>query len=262
MSHWRLRWLLDKLGGAAVGLLLLGVLGVVGQLSPYLRASASTPVWLLVWFVAAVTLMMVLQLFRSAPTPVFVSQLATGDSKEGEAYILLEVQPGHSEAIARTLSKSNVVPYAAAVWGSWDVILRVQAGTPEAFTNFLGYVHAEVPEVRRTETFFVRRDQPRDGIDLRDAGKWAFIMLKLEAQRTPQVLTSLVARLKGQRSAVGLQHVAGVFGSYDIVLTVRFAQYSALKKFVMDEIQLDSGAESLTILAIEDLVFIDGERAG
>lgn len=194
--------------------------------------------------------------------PIFVSQLSTGDSKEGEAYILMEVLPGHSEDVARTLSKSNVVPYAAAVWGSWDVIMRVQAGTAEAFTHFLRYLHEKVPEVRRTETCFVRRDQPRDGVDLRDAGKWAFVMLKLEAQRTPQVLTSLVARLQGQRSAVGLQHVAGVFGSYDIVLTVRFSQYSALKRFVMDEIQVDPGAESLTILAIEDLVFVDGERAG
>lgn len=265
MSSWRerWRWFLDKLGGAAIGVILLAVLGVVGRLTPYLQASVHIPTWLLVWFAVVVAVLIALPWFRSTPDmPVFVSGASASDSKEGEAYILMEIQPGRSEEVARTLSKSPVVPYAAAVWGSWDVILRVQPGTDQGFTQFVRYLHEKLPEVLRTETYFVRRDQARDGVDLRNAGKWAFILLKLEARRTPQVLASFITRLKGPASEVRLQHVAGVFGPYDIALTVRFAQYSALKRFVMDEIQVDPRAESLTILAIEDLVFIDGERAG
>src|SRR4051794_33176792 len=55
----------------------------------------------------------------------------------GHAYLLLEVLPGTSDRVAKTLAESSAVPYAAAVWGPWDVVARVTLGNLNELLKFV-----------------------------------------------------------------------------------------------------------------------------
>ncbi len=220
------------------------------------------PIWLLIWIIGVIpvlTLVLIL-IFRGSTK---VSR--NGDSGRtqfdkhedgGEAYVLFEVEPEFSDAIARELSERDGVQFAAAVWGQWDVIARVKMGTARALVRFLNEVQSN-DRILRTETQIVRNDQPQIYADLRDE-HYAFLLLKLPAKRTQRVLEQMSA-LKQNGDTAKIQHAAGILGRYDIALTVRYARDEELAKLVMQYAQRTLQAETTTMPAIRGMTYVGGK---
>jgi class 3 adenylate cyclase len=181
---------------------------------------------------------------------------APGVKRTGEAYILLEVEPGASDAVASQLVRlDRAVAYAAAVWGPWDVIARVTMNRYEDLLLFIDRLRTELSKVRRTETWCVRNDQPHYETS-KQADRLAFVMLRIDpSQATPQVVLSDLCR-SAEQEGIQVRHVAGVLGPYDVAATVYYDNDSALRSLVMGSFQEKRAVkDTLTIPSIEGMVY-------
>jgi DNA-binding Lrp family transcriptional regulator len=174
----------------------------------------------------------------------------------GEAYILLKVEPRYSEFIARKLSELPEVDYAAAVFGQWDIITHVRTGSASTLIHFLaGLQH--IDGVKRTETLIVRADQLRQHPEPRNLeGHWAFLFLRLPPRNSEELLIRISRLAEGEKAVI--QHAAGTLGPYDFTIAVRYSGEDALRKLVMDSIQDGPVEETITMTAIQRMVFRKG----
>ncbi|MEI9926414.1 MAG: Lrp/AsnC ligand binding domain-containing protein [Sphingomonas sp.] len=217
------------------------------------------PVWLLAWIVGIIPVatLLLLLLVRGEANKDRPAQLHFDTHEEGgEAYILFEVEPEYSDSISRELSEKEGVQFAAAVWGQWDVIARVQLGTARSLVRFLSEIQTH-SQILRTETHIVRNDQPQIHSSSRE-DRFAFLLLKLQARRTGQVLAQLRS-LKPESDIAHVQHAAGILGAYDIALTVRYARDEELAKLVMQYAQRILQAETMTMPAIRGMTYVNGK---
>jgi uncharacterized protein with GYD domain len=223
------------------------------------------PIWLLVWIVGVIPVLTLLPVLIFRGATASNNRLRGSDRQEydaheegGEAYVLFEVEPEFSDAIARELSEREGVRFAAAVWGQWDVIARVQVGTARALVRFLNQVQAD-DRILRTETQIVRNDQPQVHATPRE-DHFAFLLLKLPAKRTQHVLDQL-RNLESGSDIAKVQHASGILGRYDIALTVRYSRDEELTKLVMQYAQRTLQAETTTMPAIRGMTYVDGKAA-
>jgi len=245
--------------GVVINILSAPILYGLTDVVPIFNSKLPIPVWLILWIVGVIpvaTLFLVL-LLRNA-IDIGKSQSPHFDAREegGEAYTLFEVEPEFSDAIARELSEKEGVRFAAAVWGQWDIMARVQLGTSRSLVRFLSDIQAH-SQILRTETHIVRNDQPQIHSSSRE-DHFAFLLLKLQARRTGQVLAQLRS-LKPETDIAHVQHAAGILGAYDIALTVRYGRDEELAKLVMQYAQRTLRAETVTMPAIRGMTYIDGK---
>ncbi|MGB9722659.1 MAG: Lrp/AsnC family transcriptional regulator [Chloroflexia bacterium] len=81
------------------------------------------------------------------------------------ADVMIEVEPGHIREVAETLRGYECVSYAACSTGDRDVSIQVVARDNAELYRFVTEVVAQVPGVRRTETYLVP-------IILKDVYEW------------------------------------------------------------------------------------------
>jgi|GEM_PF-2100461 len=187
----------------------------------------------------------------------------------GGAYILLKVKPSTSAAVAKQASKEPAVQYAIAVWGQWDVIIRVDT---TSFPKLIPYLTAlqNDSNVERTETLIIRSDQEKAGASAREGG-WAVLLARLGAAHIEEALAALRAVSGANEGikisdtgetinvdALRVMHAVGVLGQYDIALTVRYGNDVALAKFVMGYMQQTLHAETITLPAIRNMSYRNG----
>ncbi|HWD29124.1 MAG TPA: Lrp/AsnC ligand binding domain-containing protein [Rhizomicrobium sp.] len=191
-----------------------------------------------------------------------LNPLVAGTS--GGAYLMLKVKPGSSQEIAKRLRDDvSQVNYAAAVWGQWDVVARVSAGTAASFVEVLNKVQTW-NNVERTETQLVRSDQPPiDKLSSHNSDDhFAFLLLKVPASETPAVLGKIhVLAEKPRPGYARVEHAVGILGTYDVALTVRYSKDGELANVVMAFCQSELGAETVTVPAIRDMSFIGGSTS-
>jgi DNA-binding Lrp family transcriptional regulator len=160
------------------------------------------------------------------------------------AYVMFEVDPPGSPGVAALVSLRPHVRYAAAVWGEWDVVARVDASN-------LGELAQMIDELRRirtsarilrTETLLIREDQcPSREYDYSHGRlKHAFVLFRVSDPKTVNISNTISniidsARSMGTRARV--QSIAGVLGTYDIASTVTYSEEEFLKDLVMDTLQ-------------------------
>ena len=184
---------------------------------------------------------------------------------KGQGYILLEIRPPRSQAVALELSRNEAVEYAAAVWGPWDVIMRVKTPDTDALVALLTEIQGR-DDVRRTETCFIRNDQLQleNPESFTESGRWAFLLLRVEAQKTLGILQALKTPSHESAKGAEIQHAAGILGPYDIAVTVKHKTDSDLKQFVMDYVQDHVGGvrQTLTIPSIQWMVYRHGKLIG
>lgn len=72
-----------------------------------------------------------------------------------KAYIFIVTKPGTSIEVAREVSKIKGVHSADPVYGRFDVIVTVEAESPEALSKLVYDVIERVPNILRTETLIV-----------------------------------------------------------------------------------------------------------
>ena len=179
-----------------------------------------------------------------------------GVARYGEAYILLEVIPGTSDQVVTKLSGlgTDSVPYAAAVWGPWDVVARVTKDSFDDLLNFIDQIRNTISSVRRTETWCIRNDQPHFETSI-SIGRLAFIMLTIDSsQQSPATILSNI-RSTAEDDKIKINHVAGVLGPYDIAATVRYDDEDELKHIVMEYFQKNRAVKhTLTMPSITGMV--------
>jgi class 3 adenylate cyclase len=194
--------------------------------------------------------------FRACSTFLEHKIWAPGIKRTGEAYILFEVEPGASDAVAMQVVKLGqpAVSYAAAVWGPWDVIARVSMNRIEDLLKFIDKLRNEITKIRRTETWCLRDDQPHFEIDTK-ADQIAFVLLRIDPQiSSPETVLSELCR-STEQGGIQVRHVAGVLGPYDIAATVHYDDDLALRTLVMDNFQGRRAVrDTLTIPGIKGMV--------
>jgi Lrp/AsnC ligand binding domain len=194
----------------------------------------------------------------SVSTITDASPLISGEDAAG-AYIMLKVKPGTSEDLARHLSKMSEVKCAAAVWGQWDVIARIHVGTAASFVELLNRIQRD-KNVRRTETQLTRTEQPFKPPAYPPPDRQydlAFLLLKVDARDTQELLEA-IERKAAEPGSLRVEHGAGILGTYDVALTVRYSSDKQLASFVMDFSQGEWGAETVTMPAVRGMTFARG----
>lgn len=81
------------------------------------------------------------------------------------ADVMIEVEPGHIQEVAERLRRYDCVSYVACSTGDRDVSIQVVARDNAELYRFVTEVVAQVPGVRRTETYLVP-------IILKDVYEW------------------------------------------------------------------------------------------
>lgn len=254
--------------GIAGNLFSTALIYLADKIYPNIGKHLEIPVWFFIWLVSAAQLLAlgiwVVLRIRSPQAEITQSEHHTDDAKAdgGEAYIFMKVRPKHSEDIGKALSSMRGVRFASAIWGQWDVIVHVQAGTARDLIIFLNDIQ-KLEHVLSTETHIVRGDQSKS-YKIKDEGNYAFLLLTLRANKTTKVLEQLEgidqSRGVGQNNGVArIQHAAGILGQYDIALTVRYAYEDELRKLVMQYAQKTLAAETTTMPSIHGMTYIDGK---
>jgi hypothetical protein len=185
----------------------------------------------------------------------------------GHAYLLLEVMPGTSDRVAETLVKlnSSAVPYAAAVWGPWDVVARVTLKNPSELLEFVDDLQSKTKNrIIRTETWCIRSDQEH-GSSIEKLDQLAFVMLRVDPRKGDlKKALNFVYEPPAANGDAKVLHAAGVLGPYDIATTVGYSSDVALTDLVMNHFQ-DGGSRfgitnTLTIPSIVGMLYPDGGR--
>jgi class 3 adenylate cyclase len=180
-----------------------------------------------------------------------------GITRTGDAYVLLEVDPGASETVAQRIVEMNGsnAQYAAAVWGMWDVIARVTLNQYQELLLSIDRLRGEIKRIRRTETWCIRNDQPHFENE-RASPHLAFVMLRINpAHASPEFILNELCSAAAE-DGIQIRHVAGVLGPYDIVATVHYEDDAALRNLVMERFQQRSGVQhTLTIPSIRGMVY-------
>jgi len=247
------KWIVEVAAAIISAAILYGLRSFIPQLSETLAIST----WIILWVAVVITLLIVtifVQRHQSRSPAYIPPPVRPGAPREegGEAYIFLKVEPKESASVAQTLSRRDEVEYAAAVWGQWDIIIRVQTGNARSLIGFLRYLQG-FREIKRTDTYIVRQDQSQTHVDATEE-HWAFLLLRLSGQRADASLEKISRETK-QTNRATIQHAVGILGQYDIILTVRYDGDEQLRILVMDYIQHDLQAETTTMPAIRNMVY-------
>jgi hypothetical protein len=164
----------------------------------------------------------------------------TVQTLNGNAYLLLQVDPGESDEVAKQLVEldRSAVPYATAVWGPWDVVARVTLKNLSELLGFVDRLRAKTEKrIIRTETWCIRSDQERI-LPVEKSDMLAFVMLRVDPKNEgiDGVLDFICKRQTSSDDAKVL-HAAGVLGPYDIATTVSYSSDAALMNLVMNRFQ-------------------------
>jgi hypothetical protein len=185
----------------------------------------------------------------------------------GHAYLLLEVEPGASDQVANQLVQLNptAVPYAAAVWGPWDVVARVMLRNLSELLNFVDDLRIKTENrIIRTETWCIRSDQ-EELAPVEKSDQLAFVMLRVNPGhgKLREVL-KYVCKPSTKSDDAKVLHAAGVLGPYDIATTVSYSSDVALTNLVMNQFQEQGRRlgikDTLTIPSIAGMLYPESSR--
>jgi DNA-binding Lrp family transcriptional regulator len=148
------------------------------------------------------------------------------------------------------------VQCAAAVWGPWDVVARVKTTNVNQLLKFIDQLRKGNNDIDRTETWWIRRDQPRRELPgLPD--RLAFVMLRVGPRA--DVTNAIEEVFATSNDDARVWHVAGVLGSYDIATMIGYEDDAALTQLVMNRLQTLHGIiDTLTIPTIAGMVYPEG----
>jgi len=74
-----------------------------------------------------------------------------------EAYVLLNVMPGYEVQTVEKLKSIKGVSEVDELYGEWDAILKIQAGTLEEMNGILTDKIRSVKEIKETSTMIVAK---------------------------------------------------------------------------------------------------------
>jgi hypothetical protein len=185
----------------------------------------------------------------------------------GHAYLLLEVEPGASNEVANQLVELNraAVPYAAAVWGPWDVVARVTLKNLGELLKFVDDLRIKTENrIIRTETWCIRSDQEQLA-SIENSDQLAFVMLRVDPGHGRLInVLNYVCEPSTSSDGAKVLHAAGVLGPYDIATTVGYRSDAALTNLVMNRFQ-ERGRrlgikDTLTIPSIAGMLYPENNR--